>query len=404
MSIVEVPIDKVIPGMYLEGVDIPWEKCSFVDPGFVIALKIDVDKLVSDGVKVVYVDNAKSSVSCVGFEQVKTTKATTAEPAKKTLEPVEYDEEVETVKHLRKETVDNLKKIFLSSLDGEPVKKEQIDSIVTDSHDSILRNTHALLAMFHLDDQQSDLENHSFNVMSLSLMLGERVGLNDDEISILGSAALLMDIGWSKLSIDLFKNGSSYTDEEFEMVKTHIDFSVDILEEGDIDPEVVSLVAKHHERMDGTGYFSYHGDHDVPLMNRILSIADHYNSRIRGYYDSPPMIPSSVLKEIYGKAKNGSHDERLTQLLVQLVGIYPVSSAVKLNSGEKGIVKKVNWRDAMFPLITVFYDRYGKKLPRPIDIDLSKQDKNSSNIRKIEKLLNLKEKGVDPAGVLVFKI
>ena len=65
-----------------------------------------------------------------------------------------------------------------------------------------------------------------------------------------------------------------------------------------IAPEVVGLVAKHHERMDGNGYFSYHGDNDVPKMCRILSIADHYNSKIRGYYDSPAMIPSSVLKEI----------------------------------------------------------------------------------------------------------
>lgn len=407
MSIIEVPIDKVIPGMYLVGIDVSWIGSSFVKHRFLINLKLDIDTLKNDGVNLVDVCTEKSTVPCEGLgfkvKQI-TSNEVSAKPAKKVIEPIEFQKEIDTAKTLRKETVDNLKKIFLSSKEGHPIKQEDITSIVNESHDSILRNTHALLALFHSDGQQTDLENHSFNVMSLAIMLGERVDLSDEEISHLGSAALLMDIGWSELPIELFKNGSPYTDEEFEIVKTHVDIGVDILEDGNIPSEVVNLVAKHHERSDGNGYFSYYEENDVPLMCRILSMADHYNSRIRGYYDSPPMIPSSVLKDIYTKAKKGSHDVALTELLVQLVGIFPVSSAIQLNSGEKGLVTKVNWRDAMNPTVTLYYDKFGKKIPRPITLDLSRQDKSSLNVRKIKTLLNINDRGVDPANLLHFNV
>ena len=406
MSIIEVPIDKVVPGMYLVGIDVSWIGSSFVKHRFLINLQLDIDTLKKDGVNVVDVNTEKSTIPCdgLGFKVKKTTsKPTSTTSDKKNIEPVEFTKEIDSAKTLRKETVDNLKKIFLSSKEGKPVKQEEISSIVNESHDSILRNTHALLSLFHSEGQQSDLENHSFNVMSLSIMLGERVDLSEEEISHLGSAALLMDIGWSELPNDLFKNGSPYTDEEFEIVKTHVDIGVDILEDGNIPPEVISLVAKHHERTDGRGYFFYE-ENDVPLMCRILSMADHYNSRIRGYYDSPAMIPSSVLKDIYTKAKKGSHDVALTELLVQLVGIFPVSSAIQLSSGEKGVVTKVNWRDAMNPTVKLYYDKFGKKMARPLNVDLSRQDKSSLNVRKIKTLLNVNDRGVDPANLLHFNV
>ena len=410
MPIVQVPIDKVVPGMYLVGIDVSWKGSSFIEHEFLIQLKLDVDTLKSDGATLVDVDTEKSNVSCDGQGfKVKTAAAQTPSPKpnpvrKKSIAPVEFDRELDAAKEFRSETVDSLKRIFLSSKDGNPIKQEEIKDIVSGSHDSILRNSHALLSLFHSREQDSDLENHSFNVMSLSIMLGEKLGLSAAEISHLGSAALLMDIGWSELPPDLFKNGSPYTDEEFELVKSHVDIGVDILEDGNIPSEVVNLVAKHHERMDGCGYFSYREEHDIPVMCRILSMADHYNSRIRGYYDSPPIIPSSVLKDIYSKSKKGSHDVSITELLVQLVGIFPVSSAVQLTSGEKGVVTKVNWRDPMNPTVTAYYDKFGKKLVRPIKIDLNRQDKKSLNVRKIKGMLNLNEPGVDPAGLLQFKL
>ena len=406
MSNIQVPISKVIPGMYLVKLSSSASGEFFKEYGFLMALQYDIDALIKDGVKVVQVDTEKSTVSCEGIElEVKATAPPVIEkPIKKEVKEVEFSIELKAVKQLRKDTVKRLKNIFLSSIKGGPLKQDEISSIVGDSHDSILRNSHASLAIFHNGVQKGDLENHSFNVMSLAIMLGERAGLSDNEIDVLGSAALLMDVGWRKLSPDLFSTSSTYTDDEFNIVKSHVDISVEILEKGNIDSEVVGLVAKHHERIDGSGYFSYQGEADIPLMCRILSIADHYNSRVRGYYDRPSMIPSSVLKEIYAGAKNGSHDARLTQLLVQLVGIYPVSSVVQLNTKEKGVVTKINWRDSINPTVTVYYDRKGIPLPKAVPLDLSKQDKSSPKIRKIHSLVNLKDLKSDPANVLSFVV
>ncbi|MEO5344390.1 MAG: HD domain-containing protein, partial [Gammaproteobacteria bacterium SHHR-1] len=274
--------------------------------------------------------------------------------------------------------------------------------IVEETHDSTLRNAHALLNLFHLSNRYDDLATHCYGVMSLALMLGQRMDLSDDELSMLGSASLLMDVGWSRLPKQLLKNLVPYTEEEYAQVQTHVDLSVELLESAAVDNQIVDLVAKHHERLDGSGYFSQYRGADVPLMAQIMSLADHYDSLIKGYYDSGPVIPATALKQIYLAGQKGSHSMELVELLIQLVGVYPVSSAVQLDTGEKGLVTQVNWRDALRPKVRIFYSKQGLNLMKPMDVDLYQKDRSDG--RKIAKVLDPSDPRQDPQGLLGYSL
>jgi HD-GYP domain-containing protein (c-di-GMP phosphodiesterase class II) len=212
-----------------------------------------------------------------------------------------------------------------------------------------------------------------------------------------------MDAGWCKVPNHLFTLQSEYTDDEYELIQEHIDHSVKVLDDAGFDYDVTGLVVKHHERFDGTGYYSNYEGSDIPLMSQILSLADHYNSLIKGYYCTSSIIPAHALKQIYLKAKQGSHDIGLVELLIQVVGVYPLSSAVVLNTQEKAVITRVNWRDGMSPTVRIFYDKNGVNRMKPMDVDLY-NIREQDNPRKIQKILDTNIAQNDPANLLHFSV
>ena len=71
---------------------------------------------------------------------------------------------------------------------------------------------------------------------------------------------------------------------------------------------------------------------------------------------------------------------------------------------EKAIVTKVNWRSALNPTVTIYYNHEGKKLLDPLVVDLSKQDDTGKTQRKIQTLLNPHDKNTDPKNVMKFNV
>ncbi len=321
---------------------------------------------------------------------------------RKVLKATGIASELETAKKLEAESKRKIKSAFEAvNAEGEKIDVESLVALVDQAHDSVLRNANALLALFHKKHDGNIFVDYAFNCMSMALLLGQRMDLSDKELSYLGTAALLMDIGWFKLPPALFNQGMAYTDQEYELVQQHVDYSVEILEQAGFDSEIVDLVVKHHERIDGTGYYSNYTAEDIPLGAQILSLVDHYNSQVLGYYDSSSVIPATALRNIYKNANKEQHDVSLVELLIQLVGIYPISSAVQLNTKEKGVVTKVNWRDALMPSVSIYYKQSGESLLTPKVVDLFRS-KDTEQAKKITCVLNPKNTKHDPAQILNF--
>jgi putative two-component system response regulator len=113
----------------------------------------------------------------------------------------------------------------------------------------------------------------------MAARLGRRLGLGDDDVDLLRRAAPLHDLGKIAIPDSILLKPDRLTDEEFEVVKTHAPVGAQIL--GGSDSPLLQMAERvagsHHERWDGTGYPGGLAGEDIPLVGRIVAVADVFD-------------------------------------------------------------------------------------------------------------------------------
>ena len=118
---------------------------------------------------------------------------------------------------------------------------------------------------------------HSINVMAFALGFALYHHFSHAETKTLGLAALLHDVGKTKIPLDILSAPRELTDEEFEVMKTHTTIGYQILNQCRFKGKEISTVARdHHERIDGSGYPNH--EKDIMPMAQIVGIIDCYEA------------------------------------------------------------------------------------------------------------------------------
>jgi HD-GYP domain-containing protein (c-di-GMP phosphodiesterase class II) len=115
-------------------------------------------------------------------------------------------------------------------------------------------------------------------VARIAVELGRELGLQEDELSDIYLAGLLHDVGKIGVRDDILCKAGPLSDEEFDHIKQHVVIGYRIL--ADLHPirNLLPAVLHHHERIDGKGYpDGLEGDR-IPLLARILAVADAYDA------------------------------------------------------------------------------------------------------------------------------
>lgn len=128
-----------------------------------------------------------------------------------------------------------------------------------------------------LEEKSFETNEHTKRVAGYAEGIGKRLNLKISELDELILAAQLHDIG--KIGIDeyLFKKPTSLTDEEYEVIKTHSEKGYRIINASSDLNNVAKCVLGHHERWDGKGYPLGLKGEEIPLISRIISVADSYD-------------------------------------------------------------------------------------------------------------------------------
>ena len=129
-----------------------------------------------------------------------------------------------------------------------------------------------------IDEKDPYTRGHSGRVAKYSMIIGDGMGLNAEDLDRLRIAALLHDVG--KIGVDdrVLKKPGKLTDEEFNLMKQHTIKGANIMRLVAQLKDVLPGIELHHERMDGKGYpYGLHGD-QIPLMARIISVADTFDA------------------------------------------------------------------------------------------------------------------------------
>lgn len=247
---------------------------------------------------------------------------------------------------------------------------ERVRSGVEDMMHSVVRNPDALLWLTRLKRTDQYAYDHALDSSVLLMVFARTMGMEAAEMTLLGIAGLMQDIGKVKLPPRLLKKSGPITRLEREIFRAHVDYSLAILKDsGEDDPELLSVVSRHHERVDGSGYPAGLSGDEIGLYGQMAGIVDCYSAMTRERPWGDALSPQQALEEI-NKLRDVWFSASVVDAFIQCVGLYPVGTLVELSSGEVAVVIGQNRIRRLKPRVLVLLapDKSPNKHPAPIDL------------------------------------
>jgi HD-GYP domain-containing protein (c-di-GMP phosphodiesterase class II) len=224
----------------------------------------------------------------------------------------------------------------------------------------------AVLALATVRGQTDRNLFHSLNVMIFTLALGHRLGLPDEGLQSLGTAALLHDIG--KVAFDIDDPAQT---EYAELM--HPKVGADILGRLELEDPAPLLVAwEHHMKPDGTGFPERDAEYVAHPYSRMVQIADRYENLVDPPTTDVALTPDRAVVQILKEAGTDV-DPFFARLFANALGVFPVGSMVRLSDHSVGVVCRPG-DDPLAPIVRLAFDARGYELDDPAEIDLSETD------------------------------
>lgn len=161
-------------------------------------------------------------------------------------------------------------------------------------------------------------EAHSHRVSELCQQMGIQLGMTEEKIRELEKVGLLHDIGKVAISDTVLEKPGSLTNEEFKEIKKHPEIGYRILGTINEMSQISEYVLAHHERCDGTGYPKGLKSKDIPLVSKIIAIADAYDAMISDRPYRRGMDEEAAVREIIKNAGT-QFDLELSKIFVEKV-------------------------------------------------------------------------------------
>jgi putative nucleotidyltransferase with HDIG domain len=169
-----------------------------------------------------------------------------------------------------------------------------------------------------LDLRDRMTARHSAAVARYAREIAVAAGLSEAEQELAHTAGLLHDIGKFVFPDSILKGNSRLTDEEYEIVKMHPFHGAQVLAQIEGYGPVANIVLAHHERIDGTGYPNGMPGQEIPLIARIISVADTYDVMTsRDSYRKPVTSQTAIaeLRRVSGTQLDGDIVETFVRIL-----------------------------------------------------------------------------------------
>lgn len=225
---------------------------------------------------------------------------------------------------------------------------------------------------------------HSVNVATLSLLIGRQLGFDASATSALGEAALLHDIGKTRIPLEVLKKPGALDKRERRLMEAHTIYGAEILVDvNGLRPLTPTVALEHHRAATGSGYPDF-GEPAVPhLMSQIVSVADIYEAVTGARSYQEPATPEQaclVLARLAGTKLNTA----LVKAFVNTISFFPLGSLVRTDRDEVGVVVRTNPSEPLHPVIALM----GAEQRRiPGEIDTSRRDRSGTYERHVVETL-----------------
>lgn len=198
-----------------------------------------------------------------------------------------------------------------------------IKKINTELSDTYEKLEHAYLdsiqtLRYTIEAKDIYTRGHSDRVSEYSVLIGEKLGLSEEQLRFLRLGGLFHDIGKIGVPDSILQKTDRLTDDEYSQIKQHPNIGVHILSNADIFKDILPIVEHHHEKYDGTGYPSKLKGTDIPYLARITAIADSFDamSSRRAYRDS--LDVDKIISE-FMRCRGSQFDPELDDLFIDIL-------------------------------------------------------------------------------------
>jgi HD-GYP domain-containing protein (c-di-GMP phosphodiesterase class II) len=257
---------------------------------------------------------------------------------------------------------------------GGSISMPELQVITGELVDSVLRNSTAMALLMRMQQQDDYTSSHSLETAVWALVFGRHLGLDKESLNAVGLGGMLLDVGKTKIPVELLHKKDTLTDAERAYLRTHVDLGLQILrEQGGVDSRVMDMVATHHERFDGSGYPRGWKGNQIPVFGRIGGIADSYAAMTSDRPYASAISSYDAMREFKSLSDKQFQAEMVEQF-IQAIGIFPVGTLVELNTGEVGVVLKEHQSDRLRPEVAIILDSDKQPLQDFEVIDLQKPE------------------------------
>jgi len=373
-----IAIQDLRPGMYIAGMDHSWFKTPFLRHKWLVKREDEITLLRSYGIQEVFIDTEKGCnvIEAPYIQETSNPQDVSSDDmlAPPGLHLGPNPEDIESARVLRAEAISTLD-LFFSQIEApSPQHLMEVRSVVSTLLDGLLEHQAAMVSLIQMRRFDASLATHGVDTSVLAMAVGQEYGCDPSQLKLLGLAALVHDIGQLRLPLNLLRKVQPYSAQDHRLMQAHCDMGVAMLNQfPDFPEESKPMVLQHHERLDGSGYPRGLRGGEISVLTQILSIADTYDAQISGRCSQPPVPPARALSELYREAIAGRYVTALVQRLIQLLGVYPIGTLVRLNTGEEAVVVWVHSHSRLTPTIKLLKNSTGQPYEEQEIIDLSSQ-------------------------------
>jgi putative nucleotidyltransferase with HDIG domain len=401
-----IRIDELTLGMVIEKLDRSWLSTPFFCHKMTITSTKQILQLKACGVQTLTVRveaeeirKAAPTQSPLEDTPIDSANETTDAVLPQVPTPIPFDEELPAAKQVYQAAKTIVQNAMQDVRLGRAINVDAVQTVITDMTESVFRNPDALPSLSRLKQFDEYTFYHSVNTALLAMSLGRSLGFDRSMIHLAGVGTLLHDIGKMKVPLELLNKPGRFEPHEMEIVKQHVLRGVEVLSNTTgLGDTYIQPALEHHERVNGAGYPHRRAHQDISQVGLITAVVDIYDAMTsdRVYHKGKPA--HEVLQLLYRLSLEGHLDPTLVQRFIQVVGVYPVGSVVELNTGETGIVKRINHDAPLAPVVLFVKGAGNTLLSHPQEEDLSQQTKTPP--RSIKAVLHPHQTGIDPTVYL----
>lgn len=286
--------------------------------------------------------------------------------------PVSMDAEMGRAAKIVGKSREAVFSMFSEARMGNVVDAENAMPLVEEIAHSVMRNPGALIGLARLKTADDYTYMHSVAVCALMIALSRKLGLDDDKTREAGLAGLLHDIGKMAVPSAILNKPGKLTDAEFISVKEHPEAGYKmLLEAKGVGKIALDVCLHHHEKIDGSGYPNRLSGDQISLYAKMGAICDVYDAITSNRPYKQGWCPAESLGKMSEWSK-GHFDPVVFQAFIKSIGIYPVGTLVRLQSGRLGVVVEQQiGKSLLLPKIRVFFSSKSLAYITPELLDLA---------------------------------